>query len=166
MYWVTLLRLAGIGLYSLAAYGTGDGGLAVCKKVAEDTARLACYDRLADSPVAADTQAIPVAPFPAAATPSPETLFGRDTVQSEDMVRRAAGIGRLDEIAAGVVAVEYGPTGKAVLTLDNDQVWSQLDTSKFRIKSGNTVRIRRALLGSYLLTAGEGKTSIRVRRTK
>ena len=56
--------------------------------------------------------------------------------------------------------------GKLVLTLDNGQVWSQVDSSSLHLRTGDKVRIRRASLGSYLLgTSGSNKT-IRVRRSK
>lgn len=162
----TPIRLAGAGLLSLAAYGTTDGDLAFCRGIAEGAARLACYDKLADRPVPGPATVVAVAPSSAATSPSSETLFGRDTVESEDMVRRAAGIGRLDEITMRVSGIKKDPLGKLVLSLDNGQVWVQIDSSTSRIRSGDVVRIRRAALGSYLLTGADGKRSIRVRRSQ
>ena len=162
----TLIRFAGAALLSVAAYASTDGDLASCRTITEDAARLACYDKLPDQPTPGLATVVPVAPSAAAASPSPETLFGRDTVESEDMVRRAAGISRLDEVTSRVSGVEKNPLGKLVLSLDNGQVWVQLDSSTFRVESGDVVRIRRAALGSYLLTGTGGKRTIRVRRSQ
>ena len=159
----TLIRLAGAALLSLAAYGSTHGDPTLCRAIAEDAARLACYDKLPDRPPGSAT-VVPMAPPAAEVAPSSETLFGRDTVESEDMVRRAAGIGRLDEITVRVSGVKKDPLGKLVLTLDNGQVWVQIDSATSRIESGDVVRIRRAALGSYLLAGADGKRSIRVRR--
>lgn len=144
--------------------------LSDCRSIAADTARLACYDALVDGPAqpgrtTASDQPLPAA-APAAALPSPEELFGRDVGQSDEIVRRASGVGQLEEITATIEDV-YVPTyGKLVLTLDNGQVWSQVDSSSLHLRTGDKVRIRRASLGSYLLgTSGSNKT-IRVRRSK
>lgn len=158
----TQISLAGAGLFWLATAGATDSPLQACRSIAEDAARLACYDNLADRPASASA-----APAPKAApAPSPEELFGRDAVQSEDIVRRAAGIGRLEEVTARVVGVELNPFGKLILTLDNGQVWSQLDSPTPRIRTGDEVRIRRAALSSYLLTLAEGGHASRVRRSR
>jgi hypothetical protein len=158
----TLVRLAGAGLFWLATSGAADSPLQACRSIAPDAARLACYDNLADRP--APSTGAPATE--AAPSPSPEELFGRDAVQSEDMVRRAAGIGRLEEITALVVGIEHDPFGKLILTLDNGQVWSQLDSPTPRIRAGDEVRIRRAALNSYLLTLAEGGHASRVRRSR
>ena len=161
-----LIRIAGAALLFPAAYASSEGDLALCRAIAEDAARLTCYDKLPDHPTPGLATAAHLAPSAAAVSPSSETLFGRDTVQSEELVRRAAGISRLDEVTSRVSGVERNPLGKLVLSLDNGQVWVQLDSSTVRIESGEVVRIRRAALGSYLLTGAGGKRSIRVRRSE
>lgn len=160
---------------------SADDPLSDCRGIAGDAARLACYDGLADRqaqpvktpepdrppPATAATGAAAAPPAQAALPlPSPEELFGRSVVQSEDTVRRAAGVGQLEEITAKVTGVHVAPYGKLVLTLDNGQVWSQADSSRLSLNSGDDVRIRRASLGSYLLTAVGRKQAIRVRRSK
>jgi hypothetical protein len=67
---------------------------------------------------------------------------------------------------ARVASVRLDANGKLVLALENGQVWSQIDSANLRIKAGEEVRIRRALLNSYLLTRAGGGAAIRVRRGK
>jgi hypothetical protein len=93
-------------------------------------------------------------------------LFGHDAAQADEMVRRASGIGRLEEITAQVAAARVNPNNKLVVSLDNGQVWSQVDSPAPRIKAGDKVRIRRAALNSYLLSLAEGGRAIRVHRDR
>lgn len=161
--------------WAITASAAADS-LSACRSIAEDAARLVCYDALADQSVKVATPPMPaVDPARAAAAaaqgaapppPSPEELFGRDAVQSEDMVRRAAGIGRVEEIRGRVESVQLDPYRKLVLTLDNGQVWSQVDSPSPNFRSGDEVRIRRAAMGSYLLNRVDGERTIRVRRSK
>ncbi len=180
----TTVGLAVVGLFVAASAGAvDDQALQACRETAQDDARLACYDALeatpagaaaagargAESPVsaaAASAAAPAVAAIPAApiATPSPEELFGKDAVQSDEMVRKAAGIGSLDSLRLKVASVRTDPYGKAVLTFENGQVWSQLDSPPARIKVGETVEIRRATMGCCLLIRDAGGRSVRVRR--
>lgn len=161
----TRISLAGAGLFWLATAGATNSPLQACRSIAEDAARLACYDNLADRPAPSSAAPAPAPAPEAAPAPSPEELFGRDAVQSEDIVRRAAGIGRLEEVTARVVGVELNPFGKLILTLDNGQVWSQLDSPAPRIRNGDEVRVRRAALNSYLLAPTSGGRAIRVHRS-
>lgn len=154
MHSTVSIGLVAFGLLgSVIGAGADNSALSACRAVPDDAARLACYDVLADAPTA-----------PAATPPSPETLFGRDAVQSDEIVRQAAGIDQLDELQLRVVSARADPLGKAVLAFDNGQVWAQLDSPPARIKPGEDVRIRRAALGSYLLLREGGGRGIRVRR--
>ncbi len=162
-----------------AAIATGDS-LQGCLAIADDTARLACYDRLAaatpaeapaaDAAVPASVAVAPVGPSVAApvaaAAPTPEELFGRDAVASDEIVRRAAGIGQLQEIRRQVTTLRRSAEDKLILSLDNGQVWAQLDTLTIRLSTGDEVRIHRAAMGSYLLDGPGGARAIRVRRVQ
>jgi len=164
-------------LFLPLAVTAADDDLQACRRVAMDGARLACYDALADGttrpgktslddsrPTSVPTAAAPANTTPAA--PSPEELFGRDATQSEQMVRQSAGIGRVEQITAQVTEVRAGTYGKLVVTLDNGQVWRQLDSPAPRMKAGDKVRIRRAALNSYVLVRAEGGRAIRVHRDR
>jgi len=146
----------------VTASGT-DGSLSACRSIAEDVARLACYDALAEPPVPV-LASIPAGD--ATPPPTPAELFGRDAGESEDIVLRAAGIEQIEELRARVTGVRLDAYGKLTVTLDNGQVWSQIDSPALNLKSGDEVRIRRAAMGSYLLAEVDGKRSSRVRRSR
>jgi hypothetical protein len=77
---------------------------------------------------------------------------------------------RLDELRANVTAVAYNPLGRFTVTLDNGQIWKQLDgdsgTARFKNKSGDIVTISRGVLGSYNLVV-EGRSALfKVKRVR
>jgi hypothetical protein len=64
-----------------------------------------------------------------------------------------------------VKAIDTGRDGKYRFTMENGQVWKQLDTVKLR-NIGNgpwTAEVRKAALGSYLLTIDK-QPAVRVER--
>jgi len=73
---------------------------------------------------------------------------------------------QVDNIEALVTLVRQSGHRKLLLTLDNDQVWRQLDNSKLRLRVGESVTIRKASLGSFLLEKRSGSRAIRVRRVE
>ena len=124
-----------------------------CANVRDDTDRLACYDQAFGKP------AEPVA------TP-PEAQFG----YTEQEAKRQAGKAPEPEgpkaITAAVTSLDRQRDGKFVVTLDNAQVWSQSEiNSQADVAVGDTVTVRRGVLGSYLLVTKAG-IGTRVRRVK
>lgn len=137
-----------------------DAALARCRAIGNDAERLACYD------AALDRLAGEPAPSAAPATPAPtaEDLFGRDPVIASEAVQRSSGIEPLEQLAQRIAGARTDGSGRPVLTLENGQVWLQLDSPPVRFEAGEAVRIRRAAFGSYLLVRDRGGRSIRVRR--
>jgi hypothetical protein len=163
-------RLAGAAaLALLAAPATAtDDDLATCRGIADDRARLACYDAVAAAtavPVAsaATPAAPPVVPAPA---PTAVELFGRDSDSAAEALGAAAGVAPLAGLSATLTNVARAPDGRLMLTLDNGQAWSQVDTRRVVLQAGDAVVIRRAALGSYLLSTGRRQASVRVRRDR
>lgn len=152
-----------------------------CRALSSAVARLDCYDQAVDahtdstshaSEAGAARQAEPAAVAPAAtaaaAEPadniSPEALFGKNLVEMQESVQAATGTKEIDQIEALVSKVGSTATGKAVITLDNGQVWTQIDNTKLRLSDYDQVIIRRAFLGSFMLNKVGSKTSMRVKR--
>lgn len=166
--------------------------LRACMSESDDARRLACFDResarLAQDSAPTARKSDPPAPAPAAATvpaatattaaasapaasapaQSPQDKFGyRGNIaraeidkQSEEARRQA------EELTATVTELSTLVHGELLLTLDNGQVWQQKRGDRgMRIKVGDEVTIRRATLGSFLLTT-KAKGSMRVSRVK
>lgn len=127
-------------------------GVTTCRAITDDAGRLACYDRLA-----MDSAATP-API------TPEALFGMEPAAAATLLQRQQGDEPLQYIEQPVATVTTDHEGKLALGLANGQQWVQVDSGRLRLKPGDTVRIRRAALGSHLLHAPAGGRSIRVRR--
>ena len=153
-----------------------------CTSEKDSLARLVCFDR----EVAKYTQsaAARVAPMPAppavtppsdrrvVATPPPVASPKNDEFGLNPTIERQRDEGKpvedraLKELHSAITKVATKPYGEFVLTLDNGQVWEQIETSEnFIIKAGDAVVIKKAKLGSFMLTADSGATT-RVRRVR
>jgi hypothetical protein len=150
--------------------------LAPCIDISSSANRLACYDKLAgrvSAPNAAPVAASPAATSPAAASPaaaspaatSPaaaapvtaapapaaaptEEDFGRSKV------RKAASSGappEIKSITAKVAAFGRSPNHRTQVTLDNGQIWEYQDDPDPLLSIGDSVTIKRATLGSFIL---------------
>ncbi len=144
-----------------------------CASLAEDAARLACFDAavatLRAQEEAGLVQTVDVAKIQTIereafgfSMPSLPTLFSRSS-SDRDKVKR-------DDIEEITVAIKsarvQGVTGKAILVLDNGQTWEQIDTAKIQsssLRKAKEARIRKAALGSFMMTIDGGR-SIRVKR--
>jgi hypothetical protein len=73
-------------------------------------------------------------------------------------------IEQVEQIEATVTDVRESASNKLTVTLDNGQVWRQLDNKTLRLKNGEAVIVRKASLGSFLLEKESGSRSIRVKR--
>ncbi len=155
-----------------------------CRTLASAVERLDCYDQLVDahaaaaSPVAEPRTAenpAPVAPAAAVAATaasepvlssgpilSQEDLFGKGEAELRKSVQEATDTEAIDRIEATVVEIRKSASGKAIITLDNGQVWMQSDSTRARVSVNDKVTIRRRSFGSYSLYST--KTSIRVKR--
>lgn len=151
--------------------------LIACRALTSAVARLDCYDQAIDShdnSVSASENVPATAPAAAAATAptavepaeeiSQEALFGKNMVEMQQSVQKATKTQEIDEIISIVTKVRESATGKAVIYLDNGQVWTQIDSARLRLSGYDKVSIRRASLGSYLLYKDGSKTSMRVKR--
>lgn len=153
-----------LGLMAHAAHAAAPlSDLLACRELTDSGARLACFDRaaaaLAGSPPAAAAAAPaggpPAAPAPAPLHPAPvldpQQQFGlpERTVAQQEV---AAGTRAADaaKIEAHIVRMVTAADGRVAFTLDNSQVWIQLEAQgELLTKPGEAVTISRGWLGSY-----------------
>lgn len=168
-----------IGLLVLAASPTvaaaaGTETPQQCAKVGDDAARLACYDRIfrgAGASRDATSTATASAVAAGAAAPGATVSNTKDDFGLTEAAKRArdpekAKVEMPDSVTDKVASVGHKLTGEMVVTLANGQVWVQIESdSRARVGVGQTVTIRKASLGSYLMV-GPDKIATRVRRTK
>ncbi len=109
------------------------------------------------SPIA-DAEADP----PGAVSGPDEASFGAEMLERPDQEARDRGA---RQISAELVRVEKQPYGEQVFHLSNDQVWVELAPGRGLYREGQTVTVRRALMGGYMLQA-DGVRAARVRRIR
>jgi hypothetical protein len=166
------LALIGLSLAVATTFAADDTHR--CASVVDDSARLQCYDAAFGKPVGADASgahsAIP-AGTPASESSTPDTsVKARDEFglsEAEKRTRRQEPEERTESITGQVAQLGRRPTGELVVSLADGQVWSQVesDDSRSRVKVGDTITIRKATLGSYLLI-GPDRIAVRVKRVK
>jgi hypothetical protein len=122
--------------------------LRVCRDLPDDDARLICT----------------VVATGAAVDLSQEDLFGKTGDEVGRTVEEATGSERIDSLSATVTKLQQYSYGKVLITLDNGQLWKQIDTSNLRLRAGDAVVIERAALGSFMLKKQGSKRSMRVSR--
>jgi hypothetical protein len=142
--------------------------LAPCIGMSSSAGRLACYDKLAGrvsapkaAPVAAEpapAASVAEAPAPAAA-PTAED-FGLSNVQK---ATSSGAPPQIKSITAKVAGFGHSPNRRTQVTLDNGQVWEYQDDPDSLLSVGDSVTIKRAMLGSFLLLT-PAKLSHRVSR--
>jgi hypothetical protein len=145
------------GSWAVAQGQSLEETLKACAAETNDQRRLACYDRSMGTQVTPKAKA---APTPAAGAPAPgpppASATGAVAPASEFGVRN----GPLDtrrvetgpkEITAAVTRLDVRRSGQLVVVLDNGQSWMQNEPGELALKIGDTVRIRTAALGSYML---------------
>ena len=79
-------------------------------------------------------------------------------------VDEATGTERIDSLSGTVSRLQQSGYDKVVITLDNGQVWRQVDASSLRLRVGDSVEIERGAIGSFMLQKKGSKRSMRVTR--
>jgi hypothetical protein len=146
---LVVLPLAGLGIAALAgaqgpAAPVSASALQACAAIDTSTERLACYDQLAGrAPAALTTPASPAAP--------PKESFGLYAAE------HPAAPNPEELLTATVVGLGVNANGRPTVTLDGGQLW-ELDDSDPLLANGDSVTIKRAALGSFLMTTPSGRT--------
>jgi hypothetical protein len=123
-----------------------------CTSVFDDAQRLACYDAQFGKPRRPDAAQPASHAAPAPVTAAPVSPTAPTTPKP-----------RVELIAGRVTAVHRIAGDRFMFTLDNGQDWTQLERDpNVQIEVGDTVKIRRAMLGSWMLETRDGvRTRVR-----
>ena len=111
----------------------------------------------ATSPAAASpAPAAPAAVASVAAPPAPaaaptEEDFGRSKVRKARMAASSGAPPEIKSITAKVAAFGRSPNGRTQVTLDSGQIWEYQDDPDPLLSIGESVTIKRATLGSFIL---------------
>lgn len=142
-----------------------------CANVSAEAERLACYDAAVGRLRQAQTSGELVAVDRAQAEeirrdafgfslPSLPRLFGGGFSGRDDGPDQV-----IDEITLQIARIQRRPDGKHWIHMDNGQVWAMVDSaqSNRRMETGAQVTVRRAAVGSFMMSFGGGQ-ALRVRR--
>jgi len=169
---------------------TAEEALTKCRQIEETAERVVCYDKIEDSRFPtdsidedsidadsidadssdADSSVRVELTTPPEATesnvvPDAQSLFGTEDAEAKRLIETSLAIEQISEIEAIVTNVRESASEKLTVTLDNGQIWRQLDNQPLHLKSGETVIVRKASLSSYLMEKKSGSRSIRVKRS-
>lgn len=170
---VALLTAAGLCAGEVgAASPTPLADIYACADISQDPDRLACYDNAVTQLRKAASDGGLQAYDSSTLEAIEREAFGFN-LPSLLQLRRpgpapsSAGNDRMNEIVSAISSAR-SINGKVVVTLDNGQVWTQIDTTRvspLKVRNSREARIRRAALGSHLMIIDNSGAAFRVRRT-
>lgn len=145
-----------------------------CAEIADPAARLACFDAAVGAMKSAQTQGQFAAVDAAGVRQIEREAFGFSLPSLPRLGLPGFSLRRDDDAGAERTA-EMGMTiartgrfdGRPSFVMDNGQVWVTIGSETNRLaRAGGKVTIKRASMGSYLMSVDAGGTSLRVRRAE
>lgn len=139
--------------------------VARCRQIAADAERLSCFDTAAGALDAAERQGEVVVVERGQIREARRQLFGFELPSLPPMFTRDTDEEKIDAVETTLASAGQAPDGKWVFRLADGSEWRQIDSDpvRFQNRAGTEIRVRRASLGSYLLTAGRSR-AVRVKR--
>ena len=162
---LTLIALSLAALPALA-----QDGLQRCRTMTDGTARLACYDALADAARVPARPAQPAAPAAVAKPAQTATVVaaGATPARSGEAAfglpesKRPEAVGSVESLLSASFS-GWGPNSR--IKLANGQIWLVIDGTSVALPPGaRKVSVKRGMLGSFYLDIEGLNTSPRVRR--
>jgi hypothetical protein len=132
-----------------------------CSDLYDDAQRLACYDAAFGKPTrsaaAVAAPRAPTAPAAPATVPAPTPAPAVRTAPAPVAPATPAAEKLPKNVSAAISEVGRRADGRFVVTLDNGQVWSQLERDMAaQVAIGDAVTVRQGMLGSYILITRSG----------
>jgi hypothetical protein len=173
--WSTAVVVSALLCGAAAAQSSGDTAAAIdaCARIADQVARLECFDKLARpapsrsvEPAASSAPPQPVEPQRSAAAPAEDLASApAASVPSKREARAADRAER--EIMSSITALREIQPGRLEVTLANGQVWRQMYSDPYNLLVGHEVKIYPSGFGHYFrLTSTRLRGFIQVERVK
>jgi hypothetical protein len=124
-----------------------------CRKISDGPTRLACYDRAAATMDQAEAKGDIVVVDREQARKVRRQAFGF-TLPSITLFERGEKPEEISTMEGKVAAARMNGAGKWVIRLEDGATWAQVDTNEVTTppQAGDPVKIRKASLGSYILS--------------
>ena len=142
--------LTGVTLAATARSADLPAALLACREVQDNDARLACFDR----------ESARLAALAEATTPlTPEDRFGLPRAVTPAKEGTGSRLAEAAVLRARLRLVGSRSDGLIVFTLDNGQVWRQLEPgSDLFARPGDAVQLSKGAFGNYWLRGASGRT--------
>lgn len=139
--------------------------VARCRQITSDAERLSCFDRAAGALDVAERQGEVVVVDRGQIREARRQLFGFEIPSLPPMFGSNESAEKIDAVETTLLRASQGPDGKWLFRLADGSEWRQIDSDpvRFQNREGMEIRVRRASLGSYQLTAGRSR-AVRVKR--
>lgn len=140
--------------------------LADCRKLTDNAARLACYDQTAEALDQAEAKGDIVVVDREQARKVRRQAFGF-SLPSISLFEKGETQEALENVADTVVAARQNSMGQWVVELKDGGTWAQIDANElFKTpRAGMTAKIRKASMGSFLMTI-DNQRAFRARRVE
>ena len=135
-----------------------------CRKLTDDAARLACYDRAVTAMASAEQSGDLVSIDAQQRRAARRQAFGFQ-LPTLSFLERGEKPGELDKLDETLASAWQIVGDKWVFRMQDGAVWRQIDDEFLsrRPHPGSKIEIRRAMLGSYMLSV-DGQPGLRVHR--
>lgn len=165
MRWI-YLALVALAATSVASAQTVPA-LRVCAAEPDNTRRLACYDKeMARLPPSEPMHATVPNTQAAAASLAPAEAFGLSEEQRVRKLQTQGGVSDVKKLTAHITKISALPNGRQRITLDNAQVWEQLEEDYgFTPQVGAAATITRGMLNGFWM-ATDAYRQVRVKRIR
>jgi len=161
--------LGGLAIVPMPAYAQAQGGaqaraLQACGAIAKKSARLDCYDRLAQGIANLSAESSPAAVGAPASERAPAPTFGEEQIKTK---RAPAAHAQQERITAEVASTNDQGIGHWIIALKDGAVWQMTEASPNFLppRRGETIQIRKGALGGYLMDVRHQR-AVSVRRLK
>jgi hypothetical protein len=169
VYFLFSLGFTTAAIAQTAAPPTPDAVSAVfaCASVQSEEERLSCYDSAVANMQRAQTQGDLVAVDRAQVRTIQRESFGFSLPSISGLLPNLARqeADTVEQLEMQVTRITDRANGRHAFVMNNGQVWTQVEAQRvYNIREGDTITVRRAALGSYLLSPARGGAAHRVRR--
>lgn len=139
-----------------------------CANQTDQAARLACYDSAVAALRGAQTSGEMVAIDRGDVARMQRDSFGFNLPSIANLIPQVGHDDNVvDRVEATVARMSTGASGRTTFRMQDGQVWTQIDPERvYNVREGDTVTIRRASIGSFMISSPRGGAGIRVRRAE
>ncbi len=160
-----IIALVALGVSSFAvANPVNTQALQACTMIENDFKRLLCYDNVVANKPASHAKGNAAKRSNQSVQPAQQTTAKNLAAEFGLEHKIAAESRKVEEISAKLVKVDHSARKRAFFTLDNGQVWKQVSVENFFANPGDTLVIKRASFGSFLMSKAGANRSTRVKR--